>query len=221
MLGHPEQVGDHRNGAGNRVAESHHPEPEGGEEHHVHGHRVGVIEDQRFRAHLVNVLRQFIEGTDAAQETHDAAGVQGVSGHPINAVLSGDFKVRAISRDAAHLKRQNHVIGVLQGLFLVVGGVDVQGNAVVFTEGPGCLQSFLGALQVEVHQHQFAGVQDRGGQHVGHEGQREDHAPCTDHHDFFTVSATSLRNPAGFWGQIHRGCSGARPPAEIWAFGPW
>ena len=168
-VGDAEVVGEFVRGALHAVAEADHGHAAGAAQGQaVHGHGVDVVEVHDVGgADPLHDPGVFQQHRDGAQAPHDAADAEGVGDGLLQAVLLGDLEVdHGGGLVAAHLDHADGVVGALERLFRVGGGLDGWVDA----EGLGDLAcDDLGGAQafgVDVEQHEVRVLQFRVGEDV-------------------------------------------------------
>lgn len=116
---------EHRGGSLNAVAETHRVDAEVVEIARDHAHRVRVIENNRLRAELENVVRYSLEGGRASEEPEDSAGSAGVADDRVNAVFLRDREVGSPRVDCRVVADGDEDgVGSVEGVAAVERGFD-------------------------------------------------------------------------------------------------
>jgi hypothetical protein len=98
---------------------------DGMKERHVHGHRVGVVEQPRIGAHLRHVLGNPGENREGPQSAEDASDPDGVSDGLIQPVARRDVEITLGRLEHPDLDGVDDVVGTVERPAPIRGGVDL------------------------------------------------------------------------------------------------
>ena len=182
-----------------------------------HGHGVGVLQQPGVGTDGLHVPADVQEHRDGAQRLEDAAGAHGIRHRLVDAVAQGDGVVDGWL--VADPDRRDDVVGVVEGLRPVCGGVHGVGAAVVGGEPLGVSSHKVEPLLVDVHQGDVGSGQRRRLHHVLQEPPGEDDAAGADEGDL-GQSCTSPEEPIfarsspSLWRTPRRGPVGRSPAGD-------
>ena len=153
---HLGQSGEHDHpatGVADAVAEAHHDQAAGaGHGQDVHGHGVGVVQQQGLRGELLHLADHLQQHRQRAEGAEYPAYAQGVAYHLPQAELRRDLYVLAGGLEAAHADGVDDVVGPVDGSPTVGGGDDPRPCLPGAIDGLGHGADHLQSLPVDVHQ---------------------------------------------------------------------
>lgn len=179
----------------------------------VHGHGVGVVEEQRVGlGELFDVAAEIQERGDGALGVHDASGAEGVTDALVDAVFEGDVDIRGEGFETALADHAEDVVGIGDGLAAVGGGVDDGGELVCVDIALAQLGDHLEIVRIEIGEGE-GGVAEFGhGEDVTHQATGESDGACADHCDFdchlgsVDLSEWSARFEGNAWASAFNSC---------------
>nr|BFF17404.1 hypothetical protein GCM10025730_09250 [Promicromonospora thailandica] len=154
-----------------------------GQPPHVHGHRVGVVEQPRVGAQLAHVGGERLQHGEGAQRTEDAAHAGRVADGLAQPVPGGDLEVALRGGHAAHLDHVDHEVGAVEGRAAVGRRDDGRPPAELPVHLAGRRLGDRQPLGVDVVEHETRVHQLGEAQDVGDELPGEDDAPGADERD--------------------------------------
>jgi len=149
-----------------------------------HGHRVGVIEQERIGTMPFDVPADIQHDRDGAQCAEDAARTPRVAHVGVHTVLLGNEDIVLPDLHIAAEDGAKHGVRAFEGRFAVHGGLDFRGIIAPFDDRFARPVGEIEPLFVDVHE-RYGGIpQQRKGQDVTDKSPREPQAAGPDKCDF-------------------------------------